>query len=172
MTEYLDRRIEQVKVGPSTVFRVISRIGGDQGWFSPDWMWRLRGVIDRLLGGPGWGKKRRDPNQLEVGDAVDFWRVTTYENPKRVELTTTMKKLGEAHLEYEVAPVGENLEKTRLTQTARFKPSGPMGAIYWFIFMPVHHYVFRAMMRGIASTAERENNEGITQDLFARELRP
>jgi hypothetical protein len=93
---------------------------------------------------------------------VDFWRVTSYENPKRLELTTTMMKLGEAHLEYEVAPVGENLEKTRLTQIARLKPSGPMGTAYWFIFMPVHHYVFRTMVKGIASTAERENNEGAT----------
>jgi hypothetical protein len=132
-------------------------------------MWRLRGVIDHLFGGPGWGKKRRDPIHLEVGDAVDFWRVTAYENPKRLELSTTMMKLGEAHLEYEVAVVGENSERTRLTQTARFKPSGLLGASYWFVFMPVHHYVFRAMIKGMTSTAERETNEGTSSEVFLRE---
>lgn len=159
MKTYCDRRTQKIRAAPDCVFRVVCRVGGTYGWFSPRWIWRLRGWMDRVVGGPGLRAGRRHPKELRVGDTIDFWRVDILESPKRLQLTAEMKLPGEGTLEFDLAPGDNHLLVTRLRQTAEFTPNGLWGKIYWMLLTPVHKYVFQRMISGIARVSERE--EGI-----------
>ncbi len=150
-TTFRDRRTALVAAEPDSVFRAVRRIGGGNGWYAADVLWRIRGWMDRLVGGPGLRRGRRDSEKLAYGDALDFWRVTGIEDGRRLELRAEMKLPGEALLEFvvEAAPEG-----SRLTQTARFKPRGLAGLLYWAAVYPFHGFVFRGMLTGIRRTAE------------------
>lgn len=147
----VERRSIRVEAGPADVFAVVARIGGDVGYFAADWLWHVRGVMDRLIGGPGLRRGRRSPDKLAFGEVVDFWRVTGLENGRRLELRAEMRLPGEATLTFEVAPDGAGC---RLTQTARFKPRGLGGIVYWYAVAPLHGIVFEGMLRGIRREAE------------------
>ncbi len=151
-TTYRDVREIDLDAAPSVVFRAVSRIGGDRGYYAADWLWWLRGVLDRVVGGPGLRRGRRDPEHLVYGDAVDFWRVTRVIADREIELRAEMKLPGEALLRFEVVPLADN--RTRLTQTARFRPRGLLGMLYWYSVLPLHAIVFARMLRGIGAAAE------------------
>jgi uncharacterized protein YbjT (DUF2867 family) len=152
---FVDQRSTNVNAPADAVFRVVCRIGGDQGYYAANWLWRLRGGMDRLVGGPGLRRGRRDPERLAFGEAVDFWRVTAIEANRRLTLRAEMKLPGEALLEFRIDPATDGAPHTRLIQTARFKPRGLMGLLYWYAVRPLHIFVFRGMLDGIREAAER-----------------
>jgi len=149
-TVFTDRRSLLVRAPPEAVWRAVVRIGGGHGWYAADGLWRLRGALDRLVGGPGLRRGRRDPDDVGYGEALDFWRVTGIERGRRLSLRAEMKLPGEALLEFEIAPEPSG---TRLTQTARFLPRGLSGLAYWYAVLPVHAFVFDGMVRGIRKAA-------------------
>lgn len=148
---FVDRRSVRVGADRGAVFAVVSRIGGENGYFAADWLWRLRGAMDRIAGGPGLRRGRRHPEHLAFGEAVDFWRVTGLEHGRRLELRAEMRLPGEATLTFEVTPTGDGCT---LVQTARFKPRGIGGLAYWYAVAPLHGIVFEGMLRGIRRAAE------------------
>jgi uncharacterized protein YbjT (DUF2867 family) len=151
---FTDRRSVQVAATPPILFGAVCRVGGREGWYSAQPLWRLRGILDRLLGGPGLQRGRRDPDHLAYGDVLDFWRVTGIDPDRRLTLRAEMKLPGEAILEFEVEPLPGGTAST-LTQTAKFKPRGLAGLIYWLAVLPFHNLVFRGMVEGIRRRAER-----------------
>lgn len=158
-----DRREVHLEAGPGEVFRSICRLGGARGWGTADWLWRLRGHLDRLVGGPGLRRGRRDPERLAYGDAVDFWRVTGLERNRRLELRAEMKLPGQAVLALEVEPSEILYGGTRLVQTARFKPRGVAGLLYWWAVSPFHPFVFRALLGAIEKGVVPHPETGCTE---------
>jgi uncharacterized protein YbjT (DUF2867 family) len=148
-----DSRECEVDVPPAEAFAPIRRIGGRAGWYAFDWLWRLRGLLDLLVGGVGMRRGRRDPEQLHVGDSVDWWRVETYEPDHLVCLRAEMKLPGRAWLEFEVTPTDRG---STVRQTAVFDPTGLLGLLYWYGVYPLHVAVFRGMLAGIVRAAQRE----------------
>lgn len=149
-----DRRHAEVHAPPDTTFRAVCRVGGKQGWYAADPLWKLRGFLDRLAGGPGLSRGRRRADSIAFGDVLDFWRVTGIEPGRRLSLRAEMRLPGDAMLEFEVAPDPLRPGRSRLSQTARFQPRGLLGLLYWFAVLPVHGIVFRGMLRGIRRAAE------------------
>ena len=147
----VDWRAWSVAAPPAKVFAGVERIGGAVGWYYADWLWKLRGWLDRLVGGVGMRRSRRDPERLQVGDVVDCWRVETIEPGRRLRLVAEMKLPGRAWLEFEVQPDGTG---SRLWQTAIFDPLGVLGLAYWYGIWPLHQLVFAGMLRGLARAAE------------------
>jgi uncharacterized protein YbjT (DUF2867 family)/uncharacterized protein YndB with AHSA1/START domain len=150
-TVFTDRRALRVAASPEAVWRAVLRIGGGHGWYAADALWRLRGWIDRLMGGPGLRRGRRASGEVGYGEALDFWRVTGLERGRRLVLRAEMKLPGEALLEFTIEPDGAG---SRLTQTARFLPRGLGGLAYWYAVLPLHGVVFRGMASGIRSAAQ------------------
>jgi uncharacterized protein YbjT (DUF2867 family) len=157
-TRLQDVRTATVASSPATTFGRIERIGGDTGWYAFNWLWRLRGFLDLLVGGVGMRRGRASPSTLRVGDTVDFWRVETIEPNRRLRLAAQMKLPGRAWLEFEVTGSGAS---ANLRQTATFDPVGLAGRAYWYALLPVHHLVFQGMLRGIARAAERDESIGV-----------
>ncbi len=147
-----DRRELLVATDAAAVFQACCRIGGEHGWYATDWLWWVRGALDRLVGGPGLRRGRRDQERLFVGDAVDFWRVIAVEKNRRLELAAEMRLPGRAHLEWRIEPLADG-QHCRLIQTARFRPHGLWGLVYWYGVAPLHGLVFPRMLRGIARSA-------------------
>ena len=154
-TQFVDRRSVVVKASAADVFSTLARIGGETGWYGLDRLWRLRGALDRLAGGPGLRRGRRHPARLAFGDAVDFWRVTAVEPGRRLALRAEMRLPGEALLEFGIEPLPGPAARARLTQIARFAPRGLLGIAYWYAVLPIHGFVFGRMLDGIRRAAER-----------------
>jgi uncharacterized protein YbjT (DUF2867 family) len=152
----VDSRVTDVDAPADAAFAPIQRIGGQTGWYCANWLWRIRGFLDLLVGGVGMRRGRRDPINLRVGDALDFWRVEAFEPDQRLRLTAEMRLPGRAWLEFEVAPCEG---KTQIRQTAIFDPLGLPGLAYWYALYPLHHVVFAGMLKGIARAAERRQRE-------------
>jgi len=150
-TVFEDRRTVAVDASPECTYRAVLRVGGGHGWYGAGWLWRLRGGLDRLVGGPGLRRGRRDPETVFFGEALDFWRVTGVEENRRLALRAEMKLPGEATLEWEITP---EHGRSQLVQTARFRPRGLPGLLYWYGVLPFHHVVFRGMIQGIRRAAE------------------
>jgi len=158
---FLDQRSIDIAAGAPEVFRAFCHLGGDHGYYAADWLWHLRGWMDKLVGGPGLRRGRRDPEHLAFGEALDFWRVTGIETNRSLELRAEMKLPGVALLSFEVAPSADNVERCTLIQTARFKPKGLLGLAYWYAVVPMHGIVFAGMIKGIRRAAETfANNNG------------
>lgn len=138
-------------------FRAVCRIGGDHGYHGSDWMWKLRGFMDHMIGGPGLRRGRRHPDELAFGEALDFWRVTAVEPDRRVELRAEMRLPGEATLSFDIEPGAADPAQCTLTQTARFKPKGLFGLLYWYGVAPLHGLVFPKLLTGIRRDAERDS---------------
>ncbi len=142
--------------GPEQVWQALQRIGGEQGWFYADFLWALRGLMDRLVGGVGLRRGRRHPTELRVGDALDFWRVLDVEENRRLLLLAEMKVPGEAVLQFTIVPLpptGEHPQRVELRQVSRFLPKGLAGLLYWYALAPAHGLLFKGMLRGIAKAA-------------------
>jgi hypothetical protein len=134
------------------VFDVFSTLGGATGWLSLNWAWHLRGWLDRLIGGVGMRRGRRDPRHLRVGDAVDFWRVEAVEPSQLLRLRAEMKVPGRAWLEFQVR---EHVDGGAvIVQTAFFAPKGLPGLLYWYSLYPIHGLIFGGMIREIVRRAE------------------
>lgn len=149
----VDSRAVRVSCSGEAAFRPIRRIGGETGWYYGDWLWRLRGFMDLLVGGVGLRRGRRDPEQLLPDDAVDWWRVEAVEPHRLLRLRAEMKLPGRAWLQFEVE---EGKDGTTIRQTAIFDPVGVGGRLYWYGIYPIHELVFRGMLQGIARAASRE----------------
>jgi uncharacterized protein YbjT (DUF2867 family) len=147
-----DSRQCELDVLPAEAFAPIRRIGGGTGWYAYDWLWRLRGFIDLLLGGVGVRRGRRDPEDLSIGDTLDWWRVEDYEPNHLLRLRAEMRLPGRAWLEFEVEPTDRG---SKIRQTAVFDPTGLLGLLYWYGIYPLHAAVFRGMLAGIAQAARR-----------------
>jgi len=152
-TVFTDRRSIEIAAPAGAVFRAVCRIGGGNGWYAADRLWQLRGWLDRLVGGPGLRRGRRDPEEVSFGEALDFWRVTGIERDRHLLLRAEMKLPGEASLDFELEPVASKREGIRLWQTARFRPKGLFGLLYWYAVLPFHHFVFKGMLSGIERAA-------------------
>ncbi len=148
----VDSRSVTVSVPPEQAFMPIRRIGGHTGWYYANWLWSLRGFLDLLTGGVGVRRGRRDPDNLRVDDALDFWRVEVYEPPHRLRLRAEMKLPGRAWLEFEVVPSEYG---STIRQTAIFDPRGLAGLIYWYGIYPLHERVFAGMLRNLARASEK-----------------
>jgi hypothetical protein len=128
-----------------------TRIGGNNGYYTVDWAWTVRGLADRLLGGPGRRRGRRHPDLLEEGDELDFWRVSRLEPGRRLLLKAEMKMPGEAWLDFVAEP---HPSGSKLVQTAHFEPRGLLGRLYWAALVPAHAFIFGRMAKKIAAIAE------------------
>jgi uncharacterized protein YbjT (DUF2867 family) len=151
-TIFVDERAVDVDATPERTYNAVCRVGGGHGYYAADWLWRLRGALDRLAGGPGLRRGRRDPERVAFGDALDFWRVTAAEPGRRLDLRAEMKLPGDALLSFSIDPLAAG--RCRLTQTARFKPRGLSGLAYWYAVLPLHAVVFSGMLEGIRRYAE------------------
>ena len=135
-----------------SLYRSFTSIGGESGWLAWNWAWKVRGLFDSLIGGPGLTRGRRHPTELEVGEELDFWRVEKITENRALLLRAEMKVPGKAWLQFEAIPKDG---KSQLVQTAIFAPKGLFGFLYWYSFYPAHYFIFEKMARRIAKRAER-----------------
>ncbi len=136
----------QTKKNPSSLFNSICRIGGKEGWFHNNWMWRLRGTMDKLLMGVGTSRGRRSTHSLRINDVIDFWRIEDIKQNKRLLLRAEMKLPGKAWLEFTIANHKVNI---LLSVNAYFQYKGILGKIYWYIFLPFHYFIFNELLKQI-----------------------
>lgn len=153
----IEQRELSVGASPPVVYGEFSCLGGERGWLYFDWAWRLRGVIDRLLGGSGLRRGRRDPEHIRCGDAIDFWRVEEVEPGQSLRLRAEMKLPGRAWLEFKVKPQEDH--GSLLSQTAYFAPKGLAGFLYWYLLYPIHSLIFSGLIRQIKDRAETNFSE-------------
>jgi uncharacterized protein YbjT (DUF2867 family)/uncharacterized protein YndB with AHSA1/START domain len=151
-TVLADERVADVAAPASVVFGAITAIGGDRGWYTSDWLWAVRGLADKVIGGPGMRRGRRHPTDLRVGDALDFWRVEALEPDRLLRLRAEMRVPGRAWLEWRLAPTADG-RGTEVRQLARFDPRGLWGRVYWLGVMPFHRFVFPGLLAGLARDA-------------------
>lgn len=148
----MERRQLVVEAPAAAVFQSFIQLGGERGWLVFNWAWQLRGILDRLVGGVGFRRGRRDPDELRVGDALDFWRVEEVRPNQLLRLRAEMKVPGRAWLQFEAEPLEPN--RTRLTQTAFFAPKGLSGLLYWYAIYPFHGPIFSGMIARLATASE------------------
>ena len=147
----LDRRRRRVRATPEQVFDAICTLGGEEGWPAGNFLWQLRGIMDRIAGGVGMRRGRRHPRELRVGDPLDFWRVEALEEPHLLRLRAEMKLPGRAWLQFEVLP---DPGGARVEQTAFFEPRGILGYLYWYSVVPFHRWVFPGLIGAMKKKAE------------------
>ncbi len=155
----LERRQVTVETSPEAVFSTFTSLGGDRGWLYMNWAWRLRGMIDRLIGGVGFRRGRRHPTEIRMGDALDFWRVEAVMPPQLMRLRAEMKVPGRAWLQFEVD--SKDQAESQLVQTAFFAPKGLGGLLYWYLLYPVHSLIFSGMIRALAKQAQDSSPRGV-----------
>lgn len=152
----LDSRRRRVRASPEKVFAAICSLGGDEGWPAGNFLWQLRGLMDRMVGGMGMRRGRRRPRELLVGDPIDFWRVEASEEPHLLRLRAEMKLPGRAWLQFEVQP---DAEGSRVEQTAFFEPRGLPGYLYWYAVVPFHRFVFSGLIDALKRAAEESKEQ-------------
>ena len=152
---FIDQREIEIDAVPNDVFMAVCRVGGGHGWYAGDVLWRIRGWMDQLVGGPGLRRGRRHAEHVEYGEALDFWRVVGVERPNHLLLHAEMKLPGIARLEFQIQPANDDGTRSKLTMTARFRPKGLFGLAYWYAVVPLHHIVFGGMLNGIKQAAEQ-----------------
>ena len=158
-------RTIHVEAPPETVFHEFLSLGGDRGWLRWMWAWKIRGAIDRILGGPGLRRGRRNPHEAYPGESIDFWRVEAVEAPHLLRLRAELKVPGNAWVEFG-RRIRRNLE-ANLVQTAFFWPKGLGGYLYWYALYPIHAVIFGSLVRAIAKEAEA----ALLKDLSTGEIR-
>ena len=145
---FIDRQIADLNgVDQANVFKSFTSIGGENGWFDYNFLWEIRGVIDKMIGGVGLQRGRRVSNELRVGDSLDFWKVADIKENERLLLLAQMKIPGTAWLELKI-------ENNKLVQSAYFYPKGVFGRLYWYSLIPIHYLVFRNMIHNIMKNAK------------------
>ncbi len=147
-----DRQERTVSATPEGLFSVISSIGGKNGWYAANWLWQLRGFLDKLFGGVGMRRHRRDQSELIEGDILDFWIVEKLVPNRLLRLRAEMRVWGKAWLEFRIDPGNDG--QVLLVQEAQYYPKGLGGLFYWYSIFPVHWYVFAALASSIRKRAE------------------
>jgi len=147
----VDSRTMHTHCPPEKAFLPVEQLGGAIGWYYGDWLWTLRGVLDRAFGGAGMQRGRRDPLRLLPGDKIDCWRVEAIEQGRLLRLVAEMRVPGRAWLQFELEPDSSG---TQIRQTAIFDPLGLTGRLYWYLLIPIHQILFQGMLRSIVKTAE------------------
>jgi len=150
-TLFTDKRVLVANSPPEKIWKIVSQIGGSNGWYHANWLWTLRGYLDKLFGGVGLRRGRRDDTVLQTGDALDFWRVIDLKVNEKLVLSAEMKLPGKAILEFKIKEL-EN-HQSEIKQTAYFKPRGLFGLAYWYAIIPLHNYIFSGMIHSIANRA-------------------
>ena len=135
------------------VWDPIERIGGQTGWYYGNWLWKLRGWLDRFGGGPGLGRGRRQPTGLLVGDAIDLFRVLEIQPRKRLVLSSEMRTPGEALLTFNLNALAN--QQVQLELVATFFPRGLGGLIYWYGLYPFHHWIFSGLLLAVGRTIHK-----------------
>jgi uncharacterized protein YbjT (DUF2867 family) len=149
----IEHRQIAVDAPAEAIFRAFTRLGGTRGWLYMNWAWRIRGAMDRLCGGVGLRRGRRDADSVRVGEALDFWRVEAVEPSHLMRLRAEMKVPGKAWLQFEVK-AQEHDTRPLLTQTAFFAPKGLLGLLYWYALYPIHSMIFAGMIQKLAKRAK------------------
>ncbi|MGY1731480.1 SDR family oxidoreductase [Geodermatophilus sp. SYSU D01045] len=157
---FLDERTRETDASPEALWRVVEGIGGETGWYSFPLAWEVRGWLDRAVGGVGLRRGRRDPSDLYVGDALDWWRVEELDEGSLLRLRAEMRVPGLAWLEFHVERADDG--RTRLRQKATFHPFGLLGQLYWWGISPFHGVVFGSMIRNLCKAAEAQDGRGAT----------
>ena len=152
----IDTRTAFAFCEPAAAFAPIRRIGGRTGWYYATWLWTLRGLLDRLLGGPGLSHGRDDPDHLSPGALLDCWRVDSIEENRCLRLRALMKMPGRGWLQFRVEP---NPEGCTIEQTATFEPRGLFASAYWYALYPLHRIVFGGMIRALVRAAEEVSGD-------------
>lgn len=152
----IERRIRHVDESQEEVFKAFTSLGGEKGWLTYEWAWKLRGIMDRMVGGVGFRRGRRDPRRLRVGDAVDFWHVEAIRENRLMRLRAEMKVPGKAWLEFQSIPNEQG--GTKLVQTAYFAPKGLPGLLYWYVLYPFHSFIFSSMIEHVARDAQIQSS--------------
>jgi hypothetical protein len=135
------------------VWKAVRRIGGKNGWYFGNFLWRLRGIMDRLAGGVGLRRGRRHPTEIGAGDVLDFWRVLEVDAPHKLVLAAEMKTPGEALLEFQIKPLTDGQVEFRML--SRFLPKGLSGILYWYTLYPFHEWIFYGMLKSMAKTIRK-----------------
>lgn len=165
---FTDERSIRINAPMDVVFKAVCRVGGGHGWYAGNILWRIRGWMDNVVGGPGLRRGRRHPEEVEFGETLDFWRVIGLERPTSLNLLAEMKLPGVATLNFDLEETNEQQPddepSTRLTMAARFRPRGIVGLLYWYAVLPLHNIVFGGMLRGIRRYAERSQAETSSRD--------
>jgi uncharacterized protein YbjT (DUF2867 family) len=144
---FIDRKeIDISNIEPSKVYQAFIGIGGENGWFDFDFLWELRGIIDKLIGGVGLKRGRRSQCDLRISDCLDFWKVVDLKKDERLLLYAQMKLPGEAWLEFKI-------KDNKLIQSAYFYPKGVFGRLYWYTLVPLHYFIFKNMIKSIIKKA-------------------
>jgi uncharacterized protein YbjT (DUF2867 family) len=146
-----------VSASPEEIYNIFSGLGGKRGWLHAQGAWRLRGIADRLMGGVGLRRGRRHPQELRIGDAVDFWRVEALKPERLLRLRSEMKAPGPLWLQFEVRP--QDAGKSLLTLTLFYAPKGLLGLFYWYLFYPLHIEVFSGLILKLAKRAEKHSDK-------------
>ncbi len=152
----IERRQCIIAAPPALTFRVFTGLGGERGWLYFNWVWHLRGIADRMVGGVGPRRGRRHADDLRVGDALDYWRVEAVEQDRFLLLRAEIKVPGRAWLEFKVEPIDGG--ESQLFQTAFFAPKGLFGMLYWYVLYPIHNLIFSGLIRELAQRAEELHN--------------
>ena len=148
----IERRRMVLDLPPVPIFRAFTGLGGERGWLYLNWSWQIRGWMDKLVGGVGLRRGRRHPDDIRVGESLDFWRVEAVEVDKLIRLRAEMKLPGKAWLEFESIPQSDG--KTLLAQSAYFAPRGLAGFLYWYFLYPMHSFIFSGLIRKVAEQAQ------------------
>jgi len=148
-----DVRTRTTSLSTDAVFGAVTSLGGETGWLSGEWLWKIRGLIDQLIGGPGLRRGR--PRELHVGDPLDFWRVEEIDPGVALGLYAEMRLPGQARLRWDITREGET---TTITQTALFRPRGLLGRLYWWSVAPFHRFVFPGLLEGILRLAAKRSS--------------
>lgn len=162
----IERRIRKVNADKHRVFETFTSLGGQKGWLAYEWAWKFRGILDRMVGGVGFRRGRRHPQQLRVGDALDFWRVEAIKPDQLLRLRAEMKVPGRAWLEFLAVETEDH--QTKLVQTAYFAPKGLLGLLYWYGLYPMHALIFSSMIENLAAEAESSTGRNTKPKEIAR----
>jgi hypothetical protein len=152
---YKDTKVRVTDASMENLWVAIEEIGGDNGWYGADFLWYARGVIDRMIGGVGLRRGRRDPIHLRVGDSLDFWRVESLIPGQSLKLYAEMILPGKAWLEFRIKKLPNG--QSEVTQEASYSPRGLGGQLYWFAVLPLHTFVFPTMIRNLIRSANRKD---------------
>ena len=153
-TVYEDKRKIVIKGKLEELWKPIIKIGGETGYYSRNWMWEVRGILDIFFGGVGLKRGRKDPETLKVGDVLDFWRVVDISPPNNLLLSAEMKLPGKAFLEFQLKQIDN--DTSEIIQTAKFFPKGVGGILYWNAIKPLHDAVFDGMLKGVGRATRRQ----------------
>ena len=150
----MDLRQYESDDSQAEIWKRVESIGGQNGYSTATWAWELRGLMDRVVGGVGLRRGRRDPNKLREGEALDFWRVEEIQRPKLLRLRAEMKMPGLAWLAFKVGETPEG--RSLVTQRALYHPRGLFGHVYWWMVFPMHGIVFPSMAKKMAAPGAKK----------------